>query len=175
MFNVHKLTYLLTVDPPLANARERNTIEILHVILAHTRHDGWSPFTVDAVRCLHSSIVVRELVTRTSFGRRAERRRHRFVILSTARILKFSAVQSRLRQRNAAFDDVPGPYVNDWAYSCKATTFRIISSLSYEAIIIIGTLPKEFRQPAIHSSHAGQFGSTPLLLDLSTPQFHLKS
>jgi len=41
----------------------------------------------------------------------------------------------------------------------------------------LNALPKEFRQPAIHSSHANQFGSTHLLLDLSigsTSQFNSK-
>jgi len=46
-------------------------------------------------------------------------------------------------------------------------------SLTHHAPVQWNALPKEFRQPAIYSSHASQFGFT-LLLDLSISQFHSK-
>jgi len=48
-------------------------------------------------------------------------------------------------------------------------------SFTHHSPVLWNALPKEFRKPAIHSSHTIQFGSTPLLLDLSiTSQFHSK-
>jgi len=47
-------------------------------------------------------------------------------------------------------------------------------SFTHHAPVLWNALPKEFRKPVIHSSHAIHFGSTPLL-DLSiTSQFHSK-
>jgi hypothetical protein len=47
-------------------------------------------------------------------------------------------------------------------------------SFTHHAPVLWNALPKEFRQFAIHSSHASQSCSTPPLLDLSTSQFHSK-
>jgi len=47
-------------------------------------------------------------------------------------------------------------------------------SFTHRAPVRWNALPKEFRQPAIHSSHVIQFGSTPPLLGLSSSQFHSK-
>jgi hypothetical protein len=47
-------------------------------------------------------------------------------------------------------------------------------SFTHHAPVLWNALPKEFRQPALHSSPAIQFGSTPPLLGLSSSQFHSK-
>ena len=47
-------------------------------------------------------------------------------------------------------------------------------SFTHHAPVLWNALPKEFRQPSLHSSHAVQFGSTPPLLGLSSSQFHSK-
>ena len=45
-------------------------------------------------------------------------------------------------------------------------------SFTHHASVLWNALPKELCQPALHSSHACQSGSTPL--DLSSSQFHSK-
>jgi len=47
-------------------------------------------------------------------------------------------------------------------------------SFTHRAPVLWNALPKEFRQPALNSSHVIQFGSIPPLLGLSSSQFHAK-